>query len=87
MKKTIITCDCCNTEIEEKDVFELDHYIHVNPDFDRLNGHVKVVDGNLHSTSQRKVRKDFCLPCYNSLMSTLFQQIKDRKNDDTGKNS
>ncbi len=77
MRKLTIKCDCCQSEIEEKDVFPLDIYVHVFPHFNRLAGHVKVINGRPYSTSGRTERRGFCLPCYNHLMEKFFCEIKE----------
>lgn len=77
MKKLIVTCDCCLKEIEEKDCFSVDHYVHVSPSFNRMQGHCKIIDGKTHSISGRTEKKDFCLPCYNLLFNIFFKTIKD----------
>jgi len=77
MRKLTIKCDCCQSEIEEKDVFPLDIYVHVFPHFNRLAGHVKVINGRPYSTSGRTERKEFCLPCYNYLMEKFFCEVKE----------
>lgn len=79
MRKLTIKCDCCETEIEEKDVFSLEHYVHVSPSHNRMAGHSKMIDGYFHSISQRMVRADFCLKCYNILMGKFFDAIKEHK--------
>lgn len=77
MRTLTITCDCCGREIEEKDVLKVEHYIHVSPTFNRMTGHGKMIDGQMHSISGRTETKDFCLPCYNYLFSRFFQVIKE----------
>lgn len=79
MQKLTITCDCCLKEIEENEVFKLEHYIHVSPSFNRLNGHMRMVEGKSYSVSGRMERKDFCLPCYNLLMDKFFGAIKEAR--------
>ena len=76
MKTITITCDCCNTQLQENEVYNLEHYIHVSPSFNRFNGHGKVIDGRMHSISGRTEKKDFCLPCYNMLFDNFFQSIE-----------
>lgn len=82
MRKLIITCDCCGKEIEQDATYSIEHYIHVSPSFNRMNGHVKVIDGKSYSVSGRSEKKDFCLPCYNMLFEKLFECIK-RCNQDS----
>lgn len=60
-------------------MFPLDHYVHASPSHNRLAGHSKMIDGEFHSISQRMVRADFCLKCYNILMGGLFDAIKKHK--------
>lgn len=79
MRKLIITCEGCGAEIEEKDTFVLEYFIHVSPDFDRMRGHAKIIAGQHHSFSLRKTSSDFCLPCYNKGMSAFFNQFNQKK--------
>lgn len=79
MKKVTITCDCCFKEIEESEALQIEHYIHVDPSFNRMTGHGKVVEGKMYSASGRATKKDFCLPCYNMLFEKLFCAIKEYK--------
>ena len=76
MRRLIINCDCCAKEIEEKDVFRLEHYIHVAPWYNRMQGHARLIDGKMYDFSGRTETRDFCLPCYNRLLYNLFEQIK-----------
>lgn len=78
MIKTIITCDCCEKEIDDKS-FDLEHYLHVDPTFNRMNGHAKMINGDLHTISGRTVKKQFCLPCYNDLFDDFFKLIKEKQ--------
>lgn len=77
MRNLTITCDCCSKDIEENCVYSVEHYIHVSPSFNRMMGHAKIVDGEMHSMSGRTEKRDFCLPCYNMLFSRFFQAIKE----------
>lgn len=76
MRKTTIKCDCCFKEIEENEVYPIEHYIHVSPSFNRMSGHVKIIDGVTHSISGRTEKREFCLPCYNELFLKFFEAIK-----------
>lgn len=68
MRTLTIICDCCRKEIAEDKVFKIEHYIHVSPSFNRLQGHSEIIDG--------MEAKDFCLPCYNEIFSKVFEHIK-----------
>lgn len=81
MKKITINCDCCFNEIQENEVFQIEHYIHVDPSFNRLSGHGRVIDGKMYSVSGRTTKRDFCLPCYNMLFEKLFVAIKEHKKE------
>lgn len=76
MIKVTYTCDCCLKEIED-DRFSLDLLVHVKPEFNRLTGHCKVIDGKMLSISGRTEKMIFCLPCYNELFSNFFEKIKE----------
>jgi len=77
MRILTITCDCCGKEIQENELYSVEYYIHVSPSFNRMQGHVKVIEGKTYSVSGRTEKKDFCLPCYNMLFSRFFEAIKD----------
>jgi len=77
MKKLIITCDCCMKEIEESEAFTFSHYVHVGNGYNKLSGHVKIIDGGSHRISQRIETKEFCLPCYNEVLSITFSKINE----------
>ena len=79
MRKLIITCDCCLKEVEEGAVYSVEHYTHVSPSFDWMEGLAKMVDGEMYSVSSRTEKKDFCLPCYNMLFRRFFEAIKDHR--------
>ena len=77
MRKLTITCDCCRKEIEEDSAYPVEHYIHVSPSFNRMQGHAKMIDGDMYLISDRKEKKEFCLPCYNMIFSRFFEVIKE----------
>ena len=81
MRQLIIKCDCCGVEIGEQDVCDLTHYIHVSPDYNRMQGHSKIVSGRMHCYSQRQEKKEFCLPCYNNLLYGLFDRVKEMRSN------
>lgn len=67
MRTLTITCDYCRREIEEKDVFRVEQYIHASPAFNRIAGHGKMIEAQIRSISVRTETKTFCPPCYNYL--------------------
>lgn len=75
MRTLTITCDCCKKEIQEGSVYQVEHYIHVDPSFNRMQGHAKSIDGKMYSVSGHTVIKEFCLPCYNKLFSLFFDSM------------
>lgn len=83
MRKLTITCDCCGIDIEEDSVFKLEHYIHVSPTYNRMRGSEKTVGGKSYSVSQRMEKTEFCLPCYNILLASLFDKLLEIKNTPT----
>lgn len=74
---TTIKCDCCLKELDQSEMFSLTHYIHVNSDYNALEGQIKRIDGNSWAISGRQVTKDFCLPCYNRLFYAFYEEVKE----------
>jgi len=75
MRTLKIICDCCQKEIEAESAFPLEHFMHVSPNFNRMKGHGKLIDGAMYATSGRKESRDFCLPCYNRLFAAFFDAM------------
>ncbi len=76
MRTITITCDCCGNPLKAEEVYKVEHYKHVSPATDFLNGHVKMVDGKIEKVSFGTVEKEFCLPCYNHLFNVFFEAMK-----------
>jgi hypothetical protein len=77
MRKLTILCDCCQKQLQEDEVYGVDLYVHVSPSFNRMQGHSKIIDGKMHPMSRRTEKKEFCLPCYNTIMYGLYAAIKE----------
>ena len=77
MKKLIVTCDCCMKEIKESEAFTFSHYVHVSSGYNKLAGHVKVIEGEMYHVSQRIETKEFCLPCYNEILYAAFSRLNE----------
>jgi hypothetical protein len=69
-------CDICLKE--DDDLVHIDILVHIknkNP----LEGHVKMIDGNMVSFSGRSERTECCMVCYNKVMYPLWDSIQKLK--------